>query len=759
MPPRSRLTKHTSPMAMEDLQFSEWERSRISNQDVNLLKKLGFMKQEKTLIFPGEESYPTPRIGYQVTFVDHLIRGLATLCLWSATPSSHPNSTLHISIFITLCECFLGTPPNWGLWKRIFLVRRNSSHNTAYNVGGVVICVRPDVEYFDVKFPDSVQGWRKRWLYSHEEHNDAQEYNVAPFDGGEKIFRRRSWDAEASDEEKTATEALMKRIHELQNTRGKELSGIQITAYFLRIWVQPLQARKNPLWMYAGKKDVDRLSKDLSMKDLEKLVRKISSLSKKDAVPSSCRVEPYSGTNALPKKHQVLSSLPPLPEGGEVEERTVVTDDNQGTSRPESEVAGSHKSAASSEREVESEASESSRSLPSAASPKNKRKREDVEDSGTSKAGKSPDEETSPEEEGKAFNPYDDALVSSRDEEEDPIVNVIAPTSTSHTLVLSETRPATEEISPPRRDIGNLTPPGSPRAPSPKRARVGEGSNLLTGSSSTPSMDDPLMQEFIHLGTQFVWYRDHANSLKEALTIANKRADDLALELAKSEKAPQQLAREGEIAARLESQNRRFVRKTSQEYELEKPVDDRLLDALSLLEIYGDEVRQSISDARTAFSRLFPYFFPNTDEPSTFAALTKCFIPKEDLGLALRQENLKISVEGTIALVAESNRASTEIDSDFSSSDEELSSPRFINTKAGGKLAKIFSDTSFGSSADSFISSDSDSVDSFNFIDKSAAIGKGVGKTNSFPEQKKGSSFRVKQTKSRTKSTIRKFGR
>jgi hypothetical protein len=128
----------------------------------------------------------------------------------------------------------------------------------------------------------------------------------------------------------------------------------------------------------------------------------------------------------------------------------------------------------------------------------------------------------------------------SGDEEEDPIVNVIAPTSTSHTLVLSETRPATEEISPPRRDIGNLTPPGSPRAPSPKRARVGEGSNLLTGSSSTPSMDDvrtltthfftvelfsflafsspfffqPLMKEFIRLGTQFIGYRDHANSLK-----------------------------------------------------------------------------------------------------------------------------------------------------------------------------------------------------------------------------------------------------
>jgi hypothetical protein len=77
-----------------------------------------------------------------------------------------------------------------------------------------------------------------------------------------------------------ATNALMKRIHELQNTHGKELSGVQITAYFLRIRVQPLQARKNPLWMYVGEEDVDRVSKDLSVKDLEKLVRRFSSLSK-----------------------------------------------------------------------------------------------------------------------------------------------------------------------------------------------------------------------------------------------------------------------------------------------------------------------------------------------------------------------------------------------------------------------------------------------------------------------------------------------
>jgi hypothetical protein len=138
-------------------------------------------------------------------------------------------------------------------------------------------------------------------LYIREESSNPVEDNIAQFDGEAKILRRRSWDAEATEAEKLATEALMTHIHELQNTRGKELSGIEITAYFLRIRVQPLQARKNPLWRYAGEQDVDRISKDLPLKDLEKLIRRILSLSKKDTIPSSCRITPYNGANPLPE--------------------------------------------------------------------------------------------------------------------------------------------------------------------------------------------------------------------------------------------------------------------------------------------------------------------------------------------------------------------------------------------------------------------------------------------------------------------------
>ena len=55
--------------------------------------------------------------------------------------------------------------------------------------------MRPEAKYFDLKFPDSVQGWRKKWLYVKDQKTGAQEYGLAPFDPTKEIVRLKSWDA------------------------------------------------------------------------------------------------------------------------------------------------------------------------------------------------------------------------------------------------------------------------------------------------------------------------------------------------------------------------------------------------------------------------------------------------------------------------------------------------------------------------------------------------------------------------------------
>ncbi|KAK1669961.1 hypothetical protein QYE76_058120 [Lolium multiflorum] len=497
-------------MAAVDLGSAEWERSKISTQDINLLKKLGISKKPKALSFPSEESYPTPPMGYRVSFIDHLIRGLSApihpflrgLLFVYGLQLHHltPNSILHISIFITLCEAFLGVQPNWALWKRIFFCRRNGSPNVAYNIGGVVISIRPTVDYFDVKLPDSVQGGARSGCTFRKRTMDVLKTTSLP-----SMVPRKSF-AAAPGTQRLPKKKKWCSLFKLANT----LSG---------------NMRRQ------GRRSVVA---DLEVKDLEKLVRKISSLSKKDPVPSSCRVKPFSATNPLPKNHPNLISLPPLPEGGEVEERAVVTNDNQDAPSFVNEPVDSLKSAGSSEKEAASEGTTSAQSPPLAVSPRHKRKRNDAEDSGTSKA-----EEVGPSRQKATYDPYLESLISSDDEEEVPAVDVAARTSTSHTLIVSEMPVEGEESSPPQQNVGAPTPPSSPLVPSPKRTRVETipEPTLQLGSSSIPLLDDPMIKELVRIGAQFIGYREYASKTEEKLAEANKLVDTLAQKLEQSETA------------------------------------------------------------------------------------------------------------------------------------------------------------------------------------------------------------------------------
>ena len=105
--------------------------TKFTQADHRKLKKLRLLTDETAMQIPEDEMIPTPPEGWRVIFLDFLTRGLSLpvqefLCfllfvygiqLYQLTP----NSILHISVFITLCECFLGIHPHWGLWKRIFL--------------------------------------------------------------------------------------------------------------------------------------------------------------------------------------------------------------------------------------------------------------------------------------------------------------------------------------------------------------------------------------------------------------------------------------------------------------------------------------------------------------------------------------------------------------------------------------------------------------------------------------------------------------
>ena len=111
---------------------------------------------------PGDEVTPHPKDGERLCFVDFVNRGFAfpvheffRALMYTYGVQLHdftPNSMLHIACFIVLCECFLGIHPHWGLWQRIFNVKRNA---------GFGIQPRGDIDYFYLKLLESTQNWRK----------------------------------------------------------------------------------------------------------------------------------------------------------------------------------------------------------------------------------------------------------------------------------------------------------------------------------------------------------------------------------------------------------------------------------------------------------------------------------------------------------------------------------------------------------------------------------------------------------------------
>jgi hypothetical protein len=64
--------------------------------------------------------------------------------------------------------------------------------------------------------------------------------------------------------------------------------------------------------MYSGLEDADRISDDLSVQDLEKLVRHYTSLNKNHEVHLSYHVEPFSGNHALPNVSAFFQVIFPI---------------------------------------------------------------------------------------------------------------------------------------------------------------------------------------------------------------------------------------------------------------------------------------------------------------------------------------------------------------------------------------------------------------------------------------------------------------
>ncbi|KAK1602313.1 hypothetical protein QYE76_048324 [Lolium multiflorum] len=308
----------------------DWSASAISNRDINKLRSLGFISaSEDDIRLPGAVSRPRPPKGFTVMFSAFLFRGLSLpaheflrsllyfygIQLWQLTP----NSILHLSIFVAVCEAFLGIDPHWGLWRKIFYVKRHNDSNGPPVVGGVGFVVRKEVDYLDYPMKESVQGWRNKWFYLRDPSVSGRCSNLPPFEDKLIAKPKKSWQNTLSPDEKLTADRLFDQIVTLKNTGGLTMCGTEVVSVFLQRRVQPLMSRPHQLWLYSGKDDESRVSSaDLSADDLRDEVRRLTCLSKNDNIVLISARPPYDADHPPTEALAAARCYPPTPESGVV---------------------------------------------------------------------------------------------------------------------------------------------------------------------------------------------------------------------------------------------------------------------------------------------------------------------------------------------------------------------------------------------------------------------------------------------------------
>uniref|UniRef100_A0ACD5VNA9 Uncharacterized protein n=1 Tax=Avena sativa TaxID=4498 RepID=A0ACD5VNA9_AVESA len=305
-----------------------WRVSIIKSSELRLLRQDGVLSPVVgDSRVPGGEVTACPPAGFRVMFLAFIIRGLSLplhpfftglLCFYGLQLHQlSPNSILHIACYITLCECWLRVEPHFGLFKRIFKLKRQSAYGSVvYDVGGCGIHVDSSITYFDIKLMASVQGWRDKWFYIRDQKADGEHFGLAPFDPAMSCRRRRSWKNVVMPSESEETEVLYERVCDLESRMGKVEGGCTLIRRWLRRCIQPLQARIHPMFQWAGADDVTRISADgISVSEVHKRVRLLTKYTTKDVLPSELVVPPFDASNPPPKDWKVSPNFPPLPEG------------------------------------------------------------------------------------------------------------------------------------------------------------------------------------------------------------------------------------------------------------------------------------------------------------------------------------------------------------------------------------------------------------------------------------------------------------
>ena len=144
--------------------------SSVKEKDITKLREAGYLAKEIAHRLPAKgQIVPTPKPNERVVFIPHFLCGLGFALhpfvrglMFYYGMDFHdlaPNSFLHISEFIVVCEAFLRVPPHFGLWLKIFNVKPKVIEGKQAECGGATVGKLTNTLWPKGSFTESSSLW------------------------------------------------------------------------------------------------------------------------------------------------------------------------------------------------------------------------------------------------------------------------------------------------------------------------------------------------------------------------------------------------------------------------------------------------------------------------------------------------------------------------------------------------------------------------------------------------------------------------
>lgn len=160
-----------------------------------------------------------------------------------------PNSIAQISVFIHLCEGFLGIMPHFNLLRALYHLRAYPDKDPPVVVSGAGFLLRQGGKYLEAVFRDNNTGWAEEWFVV------ANPAPGLPPRTSRPPVPNAKWEEKPTEEEMVQVDVL---LAELQKLKAEKLTRSAVALSFAKRLTPPIQERIHPDYEYWGRDDPSR---------------------------------------------------------------------------------------------------------------------------------------------------------------------------------------------------------------------------------------------------------------------------------------------------------------------------------------------------------------------------------------------------------------------------------------------------------------------------------------------------------------------